>query len=53
MSAFGGIADIGVVNLEGHHAMKLFEFNDGGMSGRPPSLFAYRQGPVSFTAPPR
>jgi hypothetical protein len=33
--------------------MKLFELGDGGMAGRPPSLFAYRQGPVSLTAPPR
>jgi hypothetical protein len=30
--------------------MKLFELGDGGMAGRPPSLFAY---PVSFTAQPR
>jgi hypothetical protein len=36
----------------GCNAMKLFELGEG-VPGTPPSLFAYRQGPVTLTAPPR
>jgi hypothetical protein len=48
MSAFGGKADVAADDLEGD-AMRLL--GDGGQSDKavvwPPSLFAYRQGPVS------
>jgi hypothetical protein len=53
---FGRKADVAADDLE-RDAMKLFEFGDGGQSDKAvawsPSLFAYRQGPVSLTAPPR